>query len=177
MIIVKKCSLTEDRFGNPDSAILIELGGYATLPSGIYFDPETGGFTFMLWIKLLSLNAWQPIIDIGSGQNEDNIMLRFKSITILNANIVNDNIHKKLDSPTDNLEQVWTHIALSVEGFTVNIYINGELSRSQTGFPYRKIERTSNFIGRNNWGQEIHAMLDDLKIFNKSLIRLKFRAK
>ena len=34
---------------------------------------------------------------------------------------------------------------------------------------YRKIERPSNYIGKSHWGEQLHAELDDLKLFSKGL--------
>ena len=43
-------------------------GGYALLPSDVYFDPATGGFTFMLWVKVEKLSDWMRIFDFGNVQ-------------------------------------------------------------------------------------------------------------
>jgi len=43
-------------------------GGYAFLPSDVYFDPATGGFTFMLWVKVEKVSDWMRIFDFGNVQ-------------------------------------------------------------------------------------------------------------
>ena len=66
MTFVQNCQLTVDRFGTPNSALAI-TSGYASVPSGIYFDPSTGGFTLMVWVKLLAILNAQKITDFGNG--------------------------------------------------------------------------------------------------------------
>ena len=62
-----------DRNGKSNSAIHFTYG-YALIPPDVYFDPATGGFTFMVWFKMSSLEGWQRLIDVGTheygaGQN------------------------------------------------------------------------------------------------------------
>jgi len=66
-------ALDTDRFGKVSSALFLN-NGYATAPPGIYFDPATGGFTVMSWIKIASTGPSLRIIDFGNGAESDNIM-------------------------------------------------------------------------------------------------------
>ena len=56
-----------DRKGKMNASIQFN-GGYALLPSDVYFDPATGGFTFMLWVKVEKLSDWMRIFDFGNVQ-------------------------------------------------------------------------------------------------------------
>ncbi len=60
MTVIMNGKLTNDRNGNPNSAICFS-NGFASVPPGVYFDQATGGFTFMAWIQVLSYNNWQRI--------------------------------------------------------------------------------------------------------------------
>ena len=49
-------------------------GGYALLPSDVYFDPTTGGFSFMFMVKVESASDGMRIFDFGNVQvNVDQI--------------------------------------------------------------------------------------------------------
>lgn len=61
-------NFAEDRNGKANSAIHFSYG-YALAPPDVYFDPVTGGFTIMAWIKMSSLELWQRFIDFGSSVN------------------------------------------------------------------------------------------------------------
>ena len=71
---------SNDRFGNPKSALLLNHG-HVKVPPGIYFDPATGGFTIMLWIKVLSHKDWLSILDFANGVYVDNILVEFLADT------------------------------------------------------------------------------------------------
>ena len=75
------CEWATDRFNNPNSALYFHLG-YSQAPPGMYFDPATGGFTVMLWIKLISYNSWQRVIDFANGPGLDNCIFVFPSSTL-----------------------------------------------------------------------------------------------
>ncbi len=76
MLIRSNGQLSTDRNGRPNSSLCLN-SGFASVPPGVYFDPATGGFTFMAWAKVNSYNNWQRIFDFGNGQNE-NIILAFR---------------------------------------------------------------------------------------------------
>ena len=65
-----------DRKGKMNASIQFN-GGYALLPSDVYFDPATGGFTFMLWVKVEKLSDWMRIFDFGNVQNNNDIKNTF----------------------------------------------------------------------------------------------------
>jgi len=118
--------LTTDRNGNPNSALCLN-SGFASVPPGVYFDPATGGFTFMAWVKVNSYNNWQRIFDFGNGRNNHNVLLAFP------------NLYAKLDTYngasgrgfefTYNIhEYVWFHIAVSVSAGVSTFYLDGKKS-------------------------------------------------
>ncbi len=66
----------------------------------------------------------------------------------------------------------WQHLAVTVTGTQLKIYIDGKLTLTSTVISAPKgIMRTENYIGKSNWNgnENVNAELDDLKIFNRSL--------
>ena len=132
MLIRSNGQLTTDRNGNPKSALCLK-SGFASVPPGVYFDPATGGFTFMAWVKVNSYNNWQRIFDFGHGQNE-NIILAFR-----------DRDNKPLLGTksggltrTDTFKTVinlnsWYHIAVSVTARASSFYVDGVRSGGGSG--------------------------------------------
>jgi len=141
MSLVKNSTLTEDRFGTPRSALVI-ASGYGTVPAGVYFDPATGGFTIMLWIKMLIFNNSPSIIDFGNGYGNDNIRLSIINGTAqphLSTYKNMTGVGKKFQKAI-NLNE-WSHVAVSVVGSKYFNYINGTLDSQGTG----------NFFNSNNY--------------------------
>ncbi len=65
-----------DRKGKINASIQFN-GGYALLTSDVYFDPATGGFTFMLWVKVEKVSDWIRIFDFGNSQDNFGLMNSF----------------------------------------------------------------------------------------------------
>ena len=66
----------------------------------------------------------------------------------------------------------WQHLAVTVTGTQLKIYIDGKLGLTSTVIASPMgIMRTNNYIGKSNWGGNgnADAEFDDLKIFNRSL--------
>jgi len=103
--------------------------GYASIPSGVYFNPSTGGFTAMVWVKILSLNSYQRVFEFGIGQSNNNVFIcleRRSYMVIFGTNSGQLNgILIKLNT--------WYHLAVSVTNYTGSFYINGVKVQEGTG--------------------------------------------
>jgi hypothetical protein len=135
MTLVSNSALSVDRFGAANSALAI-TSGYATVPSGVYFDPSTGGFTIMLWVEINAFPSFlksTKFIDLGFGSDLDNVRLGMLTNQRLKFTVYKDTSYKFVEST--NLLQLneWTHIAASVNGSNGYIYINGILDSQVTG--------------------------------------------
>ena len=135
MTIQQNGALTTDRFGNLSSALLLN-SGFATVPAGVYFDPATGGFSVMAWLKLSAYANGQAIIDFGNSVNSDNIMFYLYGTTgwgrlaIYNANT--GVVESEFSSQPVKIGE-WTHLSVSVSGSVAKLYINGAAKGFKTG--------------------------------------------
>jgi len=174
-LLEKKFQTTTDRFGNANSALLFN-GGYAVVPPGVYFDPATGGFTVMLWLKHLYTSQLaekkQTIIEFGNGILIDSFSLYIK----MKSNLVSYCI--SVDSTVACSEYLdmadrWTHITTVylINGENI-FYANGDLlfSSVENSRTFEKVLRSSNFVGYgSNDPDFLFAELNELKIFNREL--------
>jgi len=97
---------------------------FASVPPGVYFDPATGGFTFMAWVKANSYNNWQRIFDFGNGQNE-NIILAFRdrdNKPLLETN--SGGLVRTATFTTIISLNSWYHIAVSVTDGAASFYVD-----------------------------------------------------
>ena len=137
LTIKVNCAWTTDRFNKSNSALYF-YHGYAQAPPGVYFDPATGGFTIMLWIKLISvkLTTWARILDFSAnGGYSDGCYLYFTIKTANPGFVLFNSTTKTTDNTfTGNLTlSIWTHLAVSVTGSTGTYYINGVSNRIIAG--------------------------------------------
>jgi hypothetical protein len=128
MTLVTNSALSVDRFGAANSALAI-TSGYATVPPGVYFDPSTGGFTIMLWLKIFAFAIdYCSIIDFSRGDKIDNIRLLHMENKKVRLSVWKGSIYKLVESASNLQLNQWTHIAASVNGSNGCIHINGILS-------------------------------------------------
>ncbi|MHC4156530.1 MAG: LamG-like jellyroll fold domain-containing protein, partial [Planctomycetota bacterium] len=67
-------------------------------------------------------------------------------------------------------EDMWTHIVVTYDGRTVNIYKDGELTESGMGEFIKSVRGTAYIGGTDKYrGQFWHGMLDEVAIFNRPL--------
>ena len=159
----------QDRFGNPNSAIRFSSGSYEMKP-GFYFN---GNFTISLWVKMLNPNTYDSrIISFTNDAVGDNIYLKFYYNQVSFYSIVR-NSETTVSSSLPFLYGQWTHLVATLRGSTGSIYMNGLLvAESNNMYIPRYINRTSNTIGRESSGEAtLRADLDDLRIYNKSMIQ------
>ncbi len=138
--------------------------GYAQFPVGSYYYPE---FTYMIWVKALSYNDYQRIIDFGNGYLIDNFLICFHAETA--AVQLNFNEEYKYDKNSIFPIDQWVHVAVTSNTVTT-LYINGEeMFRYQTSI--KSVETKFNYIGKKNVDSTVylHAVLDEFKIFNRAL--------
>ncbi len=119
-----------DRKEKMDASIQFE-GGYALLPSDVYFDPTTGGLSFMLWVKVESASDGMLIFDFDSVQvNVDQINAFIIYIRFIAKEFQIQNVYPVLIND-------WFHLAVSydLKLNTFYFYKNGVnvMSKIKTG--------------------------------------------
>jgi hypothetical protein len=125
MTLMTNAQLSADRMGKPNGAVCFSKG-FASVPPGVYFDPATGGFTFMAWIQVFSYAFYQRIFDFGLGQQNENVLLTFSSSSrYLRLDTYNVGLQNRGEfrNPIDPNE--WRHVAVSVTGTVSTFYIDG----------------------------------------------------
>ncbi len=133
MKLVLNAQLTTDRLGNMNSALLLNKG-YASVPPGVYFDPSTGGFTVMVWLKILSNSqiSCQRIFDFGNGQNVDSVVWCFDLNTFPSFYTKFKTSSGKSSINPIDLNK-WYHFAVSITSNNLVWYINGIKKQEATG--------------------------------------------
>ena len=75
-----------------------------------------------------------------------------------------------VSGPTANPVNAWTHVALTYDGSTLRLYVNGTqaATRAATG----AIQTTTNplWIGGNSpYGEYFQGLIDDVRVYNRAL--------
>ncbi len=152
--------LVADRFGRPSSSLYINYG-VLKAPSRFYLY---GDFTLTIWVKT---DVIKP-------------STRFFVLVPANGNIVyfcltsNQGLRPYYFYQDEQIANTslsigkWQHLAFTIQGSTLSIYIDGLIvyNRPTTPIPVRNYSTV--YFGSYN-GYHVNAFFDDFKIFNKSL--------
>jgi hypothetical protein len=158
-------TFVEDRFCNPNAALALN-GGWAQVPSGVYFD--TPEFTIAVWVYPQSVGPYSRILDFGAGVDNILFALTFdktmKPFAYLNQKNFNSSVTLFLNR--------WQFLAVTFNGSELRIYLNDQIIfQTSTSYTFPVVTRSNCYIGKSNWQGDgfSYSYLDDLRIYNKSL--------
>jgi glucuronoarabinoxylan endo-1,4-beta-xylanase len=145
---------------------------YATLPPGIV--STLSNFTITAWVRLNSTANWARIFDFGNNttrymfltpQNGANTRLRF-GITTNSAGG-----EQQITGPTALTVGVWHHVAVTLNGNTGILYLNGVAQGTNAGMTLRPATlgpTVNNYLGRSQWGSDpyFNGSIDEYRIYS-----------
>lgn len=145
---------------------------YLTLPGGVYIS---GDFSITAWISVALWTTDTRIFEAGNPTTYDNVAFGFANNTNRNPFVVlfNGNESIRVVSPVTMAQTKWTHLAATLNGTTLRIYMNNNLTIESdvTGFVPRNVFRTNCYIGFSSLPNVLapKASFDQIKIFNRAL--------
>ncbi|NLY42639.1 MAG: hypothetical protein GX066_01430 [Clostridiaceae bacterium] len=152
------------------------------LPNGIVSDLDD--FTIATWVNIERMDTWARIFDFGDDQN--NYM--FLTVRASNNNRprfaikVNGSSEQVLDAGAGYTlsENKWYHIAITRQGNTARIYLNGELAGTNTNMTFKPSDlgfTTNNMIGNSQWPDPLYqGRIDEFSIFSYALSAEQIKA-
>ncbi len=170
MTIIENGFTTTDHFERSNSATQFNLG-YGQFPPGNYFNPLN--YTFMIWMKVLSLNYYQRIIDFGNGEclNLETFAFFEKTNKIEITTCVGS--WNRYVSPITRSISInkWIHFCVTSTFNKKEIYIDAVKILSYDLPQIDNVQTTKNYIGKSNFPNDdnVHAIFDEMKIFNRTL--------
>jgi hypothetical protein len=162
--------LTNDRFGNPNSALALN-GGWTQIPSGNYFD--SAQFTISVWVLPQQVGYFARILDFGNenGQGANNFILGLSYDNSKKPFIYMKSTSGNLILDTTLTLNQWQFLVATFDGSNVRIYLNGQnVMTKQSAYTF-PLFRTNCFIGKSNWKVDgfSSSVLDDLRFYNRAL--------
>ncbi|MCP5547392.1 MAG: RICIN domain-containing protein [Akkermansiaceae bacterium] len=152
-----------------NSCVLDGSGAHVNLPSSIANYDQ---MTIATWVYWDGGNAWQRIFDFGNGTSEylylspssGNGTLRFA---------INGGTGEEGIETTALTAGQWTHVAVTLNGATGILYVNGAQAATHTGMTTAPsdIAPVANYIGRSQYSADptFAGRLDDFRIYNHAL--------
>ncbi|MDQ3000307.1 MAG: DUF2341 domain-containing protein [Fibrobacterota bacterium] len=113
----------------------------------------SGGLTYTVWVYPTAVRKWCHILDLGNGENVDNIILnRMDTTAGLGYHNWNGTTGSDKTAPNQWTLNQWQQFGLTVSGKDFKLYKNGALVLSDTiSTTMAVVNRTLNFLGKSNW--------------------------
>ncbi len=138
------------------------------------------GLSVEVWVRYNSFKNWSRIIDFANGAPADNIILANPGTGNTLGFFVNRGTSGQNIQAANFLEAgKWIHIAVTVEpSGSCKIYKNGQLFQSGTCHLPNNVNRTINYIGRSNWGQDAYfdGQMAEFRLWNKARTEEEIKA-
>jgi len=143
---------------------------YVAFPAGL-----AGMKTFMGWVKWNGGAAWQRIYDFGNDTNRYTILTPAAGNGKLRYNISIDSVpgEQVADAPAPLPVNVWTHVAVVMNGTSAVIYTNGAPVATNlfANLLPADLNATNIYFGRSQWPADPYfsGELSSVRIFSRSL--------
>ncbi|KAK7954325.1 hypothetical protein PG988_015019 [Apiospora saccharicola] len=163
------------KFGN---ALQLNQGDqeqYVTLPQETI--NQLRDFTFATWVNLASNQTWTRLFDFGK-DTAVNMFLTPRADTSQHAprfaiTIGGSGQEQQINGETAIPVNEWVHIAVTLEGTSGTLYVNGQVDGTNAGVTLNptSLDNPGNrWIGRSQYGDApLKATIDECHIFNRAL--------
>ncbi len=140
----------------------------------------SNGFTYMGWVNWTSFNSYSRLLDFGTGQASNNIVIANYTTTgqLIFSNYNGATANQFITTAVVLMNQ-WVHVAATINSSGVGtIYINGQVAGSANiGIPVN-IARTNCYLGRSNWSTDTYfnGSMDNFRVYERALSQAEIQA-
>lgn len=150
--------------------------GYVQLP-GTVTDGQD--FTFAGWVNWQGGAAWQRILDFGDGMNSF-MFLTPSQGKGMQFTIHQQNTDQNLITSTPLPLNKWVHVAVTMEGNTGKLYVDGKLSATNEKMTFNPSDLMTReaYLGKSRFAADAYfkGLLDEVRIYNKALSEVEIQA-
>jgi hypothetical protein len=158
---------------DPTRGSVLNLSGtnqFVSFPAGL-----AGMQTFMAWVKWNGGAAWQRIYDFGNDTNHYTVLTPLASSGKLRFNISIDSIpgEQIVDAPSPFPANLWTHVAVVMNGTSVVVYTNGVpvATNLYANLVPANLNATNIYFGKSQWPPDPYfsGRLSSVRVFSRPL--------
>ena len=158
---------------DPTRGNVLNLSGtnqFVSFPAGL-----SGMQTFMAWVKWNGGAPWQRIYDFGNDTNRYTVLTPLASSGKLRFNISINSIpgEQIVDAPSPFPSNVWTHVAVVMNGTSAVLYTNGTPVATNlfANLLPQYLNATNVYFGKSQWPPDpfFSGRLSSLRIFSRPL--------
>ncbi len=128
-------------------------------------------FTFAAWVYWQGGGEWQRIFDFGADSGHFMLLTPKNNENLAQFYIRNPAVIEKVTLNAPLTTNQWSHIAVTLQGNTGIIYLNGvEAGRSTINLNPMDVLGSLNYLGRSRFNNPyFNGMMSDVQVFNRAL--------
>ncbi|TKC85986.1 hypothetical protein FAZ69_21990 [Trinickia terrae] len=163
--------------GKAGNAVLLDgSSGYVSLPNDIVED--VSDFTIAAWVfrNSASTKQWERVFDFGSGTGRYMMLTPDSNGGAVRFSITLNGSHneRQVNGTAPLPSGQWTHVAVTLSGTTLTLYVNGSQVGQTTGAaftPWRLGPTAQNWIGRSQFSGDpyFNGAIDEFRIYRGAL--------
>ncbi|MGE7056443.1 LamG-like jellyroll fold domain-containing protein, partial [Paenibacillus glucanolyticus] len=144
--------------------------GYIELPNQV---TDTEDFTFAAWVYWKGGAPWQRVLDAGNGLARHMFLTPSQHSGVLQFTLHGSGGDQSLLSAVPLPTNEWTHVAVTLQGDTGKLYVNGQVVASGDHMKLNPNEllATEVYLGKSRFAADpyFNGSLDEVRIYNKAL--------
>lgn len=133
---------------------------------------DSTNFSFAAWVKWNGGANWQRIFDLGNGTSNYLYLTPKSADNTLRFGLRVGGTQQLLNAPALT-PGVWTHVAVTINGNTGKLFVNGSLANTNNGMTLTpsQVGTETNYLGKSQWSTDplFGGVLDDVRFFNSGL--------
>ena len=168
-------SISYNPTGKYGQSLIMDGSSYVKYTKTLGYNLGTGGATFAMWFKLLAVpvgaNFW--IFGASGTSYNDRIYILVGTSGLIGWTFIDNTLAGKvLNSPSNLVVGVWTHLTFTLFDGTMTMYINGSQVATRSDAPMTGVVLDTQFsiaALAGGSGNNINAEYDDFRIYNTAL--------
>ena len=166
---IGETNYSADAKSGTHSVSMNENNDYVELPADLI---NTNDFTFAVWMNLSKKSEWQRLFSAGKDKDNTMFLTPQASDGKLRFRIEKDDDKQVIKTDYEVKSGQWEHIAVTLDGDTGKIYVNGELIATETDITYNPSELNIEdlWLGKSQFDDpNLNGRLDEVRIYQESL--------
>lgn len=144
--------------------------GYIELPNRV---TDTEDFTFAAWVYWKGGAPWQRVLDAGNGLAKHMFLTPSQHSGVLQFTLHGSGGDQSLLSAAPLPTNEWTHVAVTLQGDSGKLYVNGQVVASGDHMKVNPNEllTAEAYLGKSRFAADpyFNGSLDEVRIYNKAL--------
>jgi uncharacterized repeat protein (TIGR03803 family) len=151
-------------------------GGMVSVPDSNSLDLTTG-ITLEAWVKPSAISSWRTVVLKEGGSDQVYSIYANEDVAAPAGYVLVDSQYRAVRASKRLTLGVWTHLAMTYDGETMRLYVNGEEKDSRTQAGAAMITNGQLSIGGNTiWGEWFRGNMDDVRIYDVAVGAAQIKA-